>query len=234
MGCDAVDAHGPASQKFFARFFSKKRCFLPPTAPGVDRSFHSDYVPLGHRPGTLPAQCGSDSVAKMPKPPARPDLPRLALVWVILFAAYMLFAQVPSPGEFGAAGACACAGTAAMAALAKHTRRRFAIRPRWLWHLARTQLPAAITECWPLFLALFRPLAARERGLGEILAIPFDGKQGRNAREAAGRRALVTAALSFTPNSVVIGLELQPGHLLLHQLQPSPRPPGAGDPVWPV
>ena len=159
---------------------------------------------------------------------------RFTAWWVALFAAYMLFSEVVSPGEIGASVLCASVGAIAVTRLRRTIRRRFAIRLWWIVRLAGKQIPAAISECWPLLLALFRPWAERANGIGQTLAIPFDGVAGRTPAEAAGRRALITTAMCFTPNSVVIGLEMQPGHLLVHQLAPTATPPGDGDRVWPV
>ncbi len=159
---------------------------------------------------------------------------RFAAWWVVLFAAYMLFSETVSPGELGAGVLCASVGAIAITRLRRNIRRRFAIRAWWVVRLAGKQILAAISECGPLFLVLFRSRAEREAGIGQTLAIPFDGEAGRTPAEAAGRRALITTAMCFTPNSVVIGLEMQPGHLLVHQLTPAAKPPGDGDRVWPV
>ena len=164
---------------------------------------------------------------------------RFTAWWLVFLAAYMLFSETASTPEFGAAALCALLGAIAVTRLRHNTRRRFALRPYWVIRLAFTQVFAAFRDCWPLLRALFRSRSAREAGIGEIMAIPFDGeagrpRAGRRPAEAAGRRALVTTAMCFTPNTVVIGLEMEPGHLLLHQLVPTPRPPGDGDPIWPV
>lgn len=154
--------------------------------------------------------------------------------WLAFFAAYMLFSETASTPEFGAAALCGLLGAIAVTRLRRNTRRRFALRPRWVLRLAFTQVFAAFRDCGPLLRALFRSRPAREAGIGTTMAIPFDGEAGRRPAEAAGRRALVTTSMCFTPNTVVIGLEMEPGHLLLHQLAPTPRPPGDGDPIWPV
>lgn len=159
---------------------------------------------------------------------------RFAVWWIALFVAYMLFSETINPAELGASAFCASVGATAITKLRRNVRRRFAIRPFWIIRLAIKQIPAAISECWPLLCVLFRPRPEQRQGIGEIMAIPFDGEAGRTASEAAGRRALITTAMCFTPNSVVIGLEMQPGHLLIHQIAPTPKPPGNGNRVWPV
>jgi multisubunit Na+/H+ antiporter MnhE subunit len=161
-------------------------------------------------------------------------LARISIQWVVLFAIYALFSETISPAELIAGALCASLATIVMEVTRRNTRRRFAVRPAWIVRLAAKQIPAAFVECWPLVRALFSPFAARRAGIGTILAIPFDGESGRSPAEAAGRRALVSTALCFTPNTVVIGVEMQPGHLLVHQFNQTARPPGDGDPIWPV
>jgi hypothetical protein len=159
---------------------------------------------------------------------------RFVVVWAVLFAAYMLFSEVASPEELVAGAACAGVGSAAMREVHGNSTRRFAVQIGWLVWLVAKQTPAAFCECWGLFLALFRPAAERNAGIGRMISIPFDGTRGHTPAEAAGRRVLVTIAICFTPNSVVIGPEFQPGYLLIHQLVPREAPHGHGDPVWPV
>lgn len=162
------------------------------------------------------------------------SLARVSVQWVALWAGYALFSETVSAAELVSGAVAASLATVVMEIARRNTRRRFAVRPVWMMRLVAKQVPAAFIECWPLFCALFKPFDARRKDIGTILAIPFDGDAGRSPSEAAGRRALVTAALCFTPNTVVIGLEMQPGHLLVHQLVPAARPPGDGDRLWPV
>lgn len=161
------------------------------------------------------------------------DAARFTAAFVVLFAAYMLYSEVPSPAELIAGAGCALVGATAMRSVHRNTRRRFAVRPGWVLWLIVKQVPLAIGECGGLFRALFRTADERAAGIGQMITIPFDGTSGRTEAEAAGRRALITTAICFTPNSVVIGLEMAPGHLLLHQLVPTAAP-GSGDPIWPI
>ncbi|WP_428390924.1 hypothetical protein [Lichenicoccus sp.] len=153
--------------------------------------------------------------------------------WILLAGCYLLFAEQTGAGDLAAGAVIALCGSAIMEAARRHSDRRYAVRPSWARVIVR-QIPVFFAECLPLLRAFGEPLGARERGLGRLVAIPFDGTTGRTAPQAAGRRALVTSAVCFTPNSVVLGLEMQPGHLLLHQIEATAEPPGGGNPVWPI
>jgi multisubunit Na+/H+ antiporter MnhE subunit len=160
-------------------------------------------------------------------------LARISATWLALLAIYMLFSETMTLAELCAGALCASGASLAMEVTRRHTGRRFAVRPWWIVDAARRQIPKVFSECLILLLVLFKPRSGAGGGIGRIIAIPFDGTQGRTPEEAAGRRALVTASMCFAPNTVVIGLEMRPGHLLIHELSPSDKPPGHGDPIWP-
>jgi hypothetical protein len=54
-----------------------------------------------------------------------------------------------------------------------------------------------------------------------VVPFPSDADDARTA----GRRALVTALLSATPNTLVVGVEGGEGEMLVHQLVPEPGSP---------
>ena len=162
------------------------------------------------------------------------DLVAIGSSWAALFAAYVLFSEQVSAPELIAGAVFAVAGAAVMEGVRRHSRRRFAIRPAWLLGVARSQLPAALTECAALLRAFAQPESRRGRCVGRLVALPFDGRTARSEAEAAGRRALVTTALTFSPNSVAVEIEMEPGRLLLHQLEPRPAPEGYDAERWPL
>jgi multisubunit Na+/H+ antiporter MnhE subunit len=98
---------------------------------------------------------------------------------------------------------------------------RFRMDPRWLRGLHR--LPwQVLRESWLLAVALWRHLRGRPvRGVFRVLPFPTGGDDAH----AAGRRALVTGALSLTPNTYVVGIEGGEGVVLVHQLVPEPGSP---------
>ena len=65
---------------------------------------------------------------------------------------------------------------------------------------------------------------------GRFTEIEFN--PGDDSAASAMRRALVTAAVSFAPNSFVVLLDAKRGRLLVHQLVPTPEKPSHKD--WPL
>ena len=98
-------------------------------------------------------------------------------------------------------------------------RSRFELR--WLRDLHR--LPwQVLRDCWLLAAALWRHCTGRPvRGVFRVVPFPSDADDARTA----GRRALVTALLSATPNTLVVGVEGGEGEMLVHQLVPEPGSP---------
>jgi multisubunit Na+/H+ antiporter MnhE subunit len=98
---------------------------------------------------------------------------------------------------------------------------RFQLDPRWLRGL--TRLPwQVVRDTWLLTAALWRHGSGRPVH-GSFRVVPFPS-EADDARSAA-RRALVTAACSVAPNTVVVGIEGAEGELLVHQLVPEPGSP---------
>jgi multisubunit Na+/H+ antiporter MnhE subunit len=98
---------------------------------------------------------------------------------------------------------------------------RFHLDPRWLRGLAG--LPwQVLRDTWLLTAALWRHCSGRPVH-GSFRVVPFPS-EADDARSAA-RRALVTAAASVAPNTVVVGIEGGEGEMLVHQLVPEPGSP---------
>jgi multisubunit Na+/H+ antiporter MnhE subunit len=103
---------------------------------------------------------------------------------------------------------------------------RFRLRPRWLADL-RLLPRQVLADCWPLAVVLWRRLARGQAVAGTFRTVPFPVVDQDDATENA-RKALVTAAVSVTPNTYVVGIEGEEGVMLIHQLVPddgSPVPP---------
>ena len=98
-------------------------------------------------------------------------------------------------------------------------RSRFELH--WLRDLHR--LPwQVLRDCWLLAAALWRHCTGHPvRGVFRVVPFPSDADDAR----AAGRRALVTAVVSATPNTLVVGVEGGEGEMLVHQLVPEPGSP---------
>jgi multisubunit Na+/H+ antiporter MnhE subunit len=137
--------------------------------------------------------------------------------WGVFFVFYMLLAGVLVRAEL-IAGAVLAAVAASVAELVRvQDARQF--RPRLRWILRAYRLPPAIlADCGHLFRALWRHLMRGEEVRGAFRAFqhPVSGQGPR----AAGRRALLNAAISITPNTYVVGIDEDREIVLVHQLIP--------------
>jgi multisubunit Na+/H+ antiporter MnhE subunit len=103
---------------------------------------------------------------------------------------------------------------------------RFRLEPRWLRGLWR--LPGqALADTWRLTVLLWRQLRGQAVG-GSFRTLPYRAPPEDQAR-ANARKALITAVVSVTPNTYVVGIEGDDRLILVHQLLPD-----AGDPVPPA
>ncbi len=103
---------------------------------------------------------------------------------------------------------------------------RFRLEPGWLRDL-RLLPRQVVTDSWLLTVVLVRQLAGGRAAAGAFRTVPFGAPAEDDAR-ANARKALVTAAVSLTPNTYVVGIEGEDGTMLVHQLVPTadaPVPP---------
>jgi multisubunit Na+/H+ antiporter MnhE subunit len=136
-------------------------------------------------------------------------------------AAWLLLTTTINPLEM-AAGAVAAAIAATIAELVRiQDLQAIRVRPRWLPRAG--VLPRLVlSDTWTLFRALWRQLLFRRRVKGAFLALPFDPGD-EDDPYAAGRRALITAAITVTPNTYVVGIDADRNLILVHQLVPASR-----------
>jgi multisubunit Na+/H+ antiporter MnhE subunit len=137
--------------------------------------------------------------------------------WGVFFVAYMLLVGVLVAAEL-ILGAAAAALAASVAELVRvQDARQFRPRLRWLLR-ARRLPPAILADCGVLARALWRHVVKKEevRGAFRAFRYPVAGGGGR----AAGRRALLNAAISITPNTYVVGIDEDKEIILVHQLVP--------------
>jgi multisubunit Na+/H+ antiporter MnhE subunit len=137
--------------------------------------------------------------------------------WGVFFVAYMLLAGVLVAAEL-ILGAAAAALAASVAELVRvQDARQFRPRLRWLLRVYRLP-PAILADCGVLARALWRHVVKKEevRGAFRAFRYPVAGGGGR----AAGRRALLNAAISITPNTYVVGIDEEKEIVLVHQLVP--------------
>ena len=93
------------------------------------------------------------------------------------------------------------------------------VRPRWLrraWRpVVRVPLDLVVLTRTAV-VQLVRPRARH----GRFFAVPFAGD--RRDPEDSARRALAEALGSFAPNTIVVGVDVERGLMLVHQLVPRP------------
>jgi multisubunit Na+/H+ antiporter MnhE subunit len=96
-------------------------------------------------------------------------------------------------------------------------------RLEWSWLRDLYRLPGQVLgDSWALAVVLWRQLRGRPV-TGVLRTIPFPVE--RDDARSAARRALVTGAVSLTPNTYVVGIEGDEGFALVHQLVPGPANP---------
>jgi hypothetical protein len=132
----------------------------------------------------------------------------LNLVWFALIDNLILAEQVL--GLFASA-------VAATAAVALGRQRIFKFRPRWVWVLPAWRLPwRTVVETGWVLGALARQLTGGTASRGSFRKVAVS--LPRNESQAATKRALLTAGLSFPPNTYVLEIDSDREEMLLHQL----------------
>ena len=132
----------------------------------------------------------------------------LNLIWIALIDGVILAEEV--------LGACASA-VAATAAVALRRQRIFRFQPRWRWILPAWRLPwRTVVETGWVLGALFRQLAGGTARRGSFRRVPVTLPDDESLE--ATKRALLTAGLSFPPNSYVLEIDTEREEMLLHQL----------------
>lgn len=156
---------------------------------------------------------------------------RFALPWAataaVLFALWLLFVDTVEAAQLYA-GVVVAVLAATGSELVRHQRiagvsplprrvprlwRPVATVPRDLWLLAR-RVAAALAGSPPP---------------GRFRELPFE--PGEGSPDDLARHALAEAAGSFSPNTIVIGVDVERRALLAHQLVPDPDPARSIDPL---
>lgn len=132
----------------------------------------------------------------------------LNLLWLALISSFVLAEEVL--GLFASA-------LAATAAVAVRQQRLFRFRPRLAWLLQARRLPwASVRETGLVLAALIRQLTGSEPARGRFRTAPVS--LPRDPDESATKRALLTAGLSFPPNSYVLEIDVERELMLVHNL----------------
>ncbi len=135
--------------------------------------------------------------------------------WIALTATWLLLAGSLDAAEWLAGGLAAALLTIVVRALEARGLGRFRGRARWLkllrWAAVRVPMDTLV-----VFHALALRLLGRPRR-SSFLAVPFD--PGTDGPVGLARRAVVTGALSATPNTYVVAIDRKRKLLLLHRLE---------------
>jgi multisubunit Na+/H+ antiporter MnhE subunit len=116
----------------------------------------------------------------------------------------------------------AAAGVAAFTAAMVHRQGITGFRPKLAWVLRARRVPIRVVrDSIVVFRALLLQLAGRRQVAGVFRALRWD--TGSDDAHALTRRALVTAAISITPNTYVVGIDRHENLVLVHQLVASDR-----------
>lgn len=149
---------------------------------------------------------------------------RAALVPVLtgaaLFALWMALVDTREPPQVYAGLIVAAIATLGSELVRRQGIAGTRVRARWLLRLYRPLLsvPRDLAELTAAAPAALRP-GARPAS-GRFRALPFEAGSGP---EGSGREALAELAGSFSPNTIVVGLDRDRGLLLVHQLVPEER-----------
>ena len=140
--------------------------------------------------------------------------------WVLSMLLWLLFTSTLNRAEaVVGVGASMIAATAAEVARAKTA---FGFRPRLRWFRHTVRLPWSIVkDTWTVFAVLAAHATGRRRVRGQLRAVRFHhGRPGDPV--ASARRALVTAGVTMSPNTIVVGVDPDRDDLLVHQLSAAP------------
>jgi multisubunit Na+/H+ antiporter MnhE subunit len=132
----------------------------------------------------------------------------LNVLWLVLIAAW-----VPAEEVLGLV-ASAIAATAAEA-VREQGLAGFRLRPRWLWH-ARVLPWRAVRESVEVLRILARHVMRKAPAQGRFRVVAVALPDDRDER--AAKRALLTAAESFAPNTYVLTIDTREGVMLTHEL----------------
>lgn len=137
--------------------------------------------------------------------------------WLILYGIWFLLVGSAAIPEVIAGGGAAAlsAGLALAVRLQRGPRYRF----RFAWLALLLSMPAQVLrDTGVLATVLWKRLVLRRRPRGSyrLLSFPAGGRD----QESAAWRAFVTTGTSLSPNTIVIGFDLDAQTVLVHQLVP--------------
>jgi multisubunit Na+/H+ antiporter MnhE subunit len=142
------------------------------------------------------------------------------IAWTVGMVFWLLLTGTFDPFEL-AAGVLASALAATAAAMVK-MQHIILLSPRPAWLLRVPQLiPRLLRDSWTVLFALIAQLLNRQEMRGQFRALPFE--PGGDDPRAATRRAFIAGAITISPNTFVVSIDLERKLVLCHQLVASPK-----------
>jgi hypothetical protein len=138
--------------------------------------------------------------------------------WLVAGAFYLLLIDtIDLPELLVAAGAAALAATGFELAREQQTVGGLRVRMAWL---ARAHRPVRNVpgDVVALTVLAFRQLLRPQTRNGAFRAVPF--RCGEDQELEAGRSALAESLGSFSPNTIIVGVDVERELILGHQLRP--------------
>ncbi len=149
---------------------------------------------------------------------------RQAAIWLFAWAASLIvwLALVDTLATQEVLAGALAAAVAATAVFIVRSQQlvRLRIKARWLVSLWRLP-PRMVADTGIVLMAVLGHLVRRRPLNGSYRRVPI--RVGSSDPGSVARRAALTAAGSFAPNTIVIRFDRERGTMLVHELVPSPR-----------
>ena len=140
---------------------------------------------------------------------------RFGAWWAVSFVLWLLLTSTLDTQELASC-------ISAFAASIVQSNEEFGFRPRLRWLSRARILPGqVIADCWVLTVALWRSVMRSKQPRGSFKTFRF--QHVADDPESAARRALVTVAISLTPNTYVVTFDRAKKELIVHQLVSRPE-----------
>ena len=143
-----------------------------------------------------------------------------AVEYVILFGLWMLFVSLTKPQEMIAGLIAALIAAVADATIKSAGFAKFKPRLEWL-PLIFWEAWYALDGSWAIVVALFKHIAGKPSE-AQFVSVPVDA--GGDDAESWARRTLLTAYMTIPPNFIVLGIDVERGRMLVHQVSPTGVP----------